>query len=132
MGIVDCHFHVIAPPDQAPMAAGRSYTPAPASVGEWGAALAPLSLAPLAGRSSRVVRYRFTARRRGVARLGPLGTTAVDPFGLVRVEQWHAATTEAIVLPRLHPLDPVPPAPGEEPEPFEPDPPPAPSKVWPW
>lgn len=44
MGIVDCHFHVIAPPDQAPMAAGRSYTPAPASVGEWGAALAPLGV----------------------------------------------------------------------------------------
>jgi 2-pyrone-4,6-dicarboxylate lactonase len=44
MGIVDCHFHVIASPDRAPMTAGRSYTPAPASIGEWRAALAPLGV----------------------------------------------------------------------------------------
>lgn len=44
MGIVDCHFHVIAPLDRAPMAAGRSYTPAPASLAEWRAALAPLGV----------------------------------------------------------------------------------------
>lgn len=43
-GVVDCHFHVIAPPDQAPMAAGRSYTPAPASVADWRATLAPLGV----------------------------------------------------------------------------------------
>lgn len=43
-GIVDCHFHVIAPLDQAPMAAGRSYTPAPASVADWRATLAPLGV----------------------------------------------------------------------------------------
>lgn len=44
MGVVDCHFHVIAPLDRAPMAPGRSYTPVPASVGEWRAALAPLGV----------------------------------------------------------------------------------------
>ncbi|MEY4749190.1 MAG: hypothetical protein RIQ60_1404 [Pseudomonadota bacterium] len=44
MGIVDCHFHVIASPDLAPMTPGRSYTPAPASIGEWRAALAPLGV----------------------------------------------------------------------------------------
>ena len=41
-GIVDCHFHVVAPPDaRFPMLPGRSYTPAPASLSEWRAALAP-------------------------------------------------------------------------------------------
>lgn len=44
MGIVDCHFHVIAPLDRAPMAPGRSYSPAPASVGAWRAAVAPLGV----------------------------------------------------------------------------------------
>lgn len=44
MGIVDCHFHVIAPPDRAPMARGRSYTPAPASIDEWRATMAPLGV----------------------------------------------------------------------------------------
>lgn len=44
MGNVDCHFHVIAPQDHAPMAASRSYTPAPASVGDWRAALGPLGV----------------------------------------------------------------------------------------
>jgi 2-pyrone-4,6-dicarboxylate lactonase len=44
MGIVDCHFHVIAPSDRAPMAPGRSYTPAPASLDEWRATLAPLGV----------------------------------------------------------------------------------------
>lgn len=44
MGIVDCHFHVIARPDLAPMAPGRSYTPAPAPLDEWRATLAPLGV----------------------------------------------------------------------------------------
>lgn len=44
MGIVDCHFHVIAPLDRAPMAQGRSYTPPPASIEDWRAALAPLGV----------------------------------------------------------------------------------------
>lgn len=44
MGIVDGHFHVIAPGDVAPMAAARSYTPAPASVEQWRATLSPLGV----------------------------------------------------------------------------------------
>ena len=44
MGIVDCHFHVIAAADRFPMLAGRSYTPAPASLEAWQATLAPLGV----------------------------------------------------------------------------------------
>lgn len=44
MGIVDCHFHLIAPADRSPMFPGRSYTPAPASLGDWCATLAPLGV----------------------------------------------------------------------------------------
>lgn len=40
-GLVDCHFHVIAPPDRHPMLASRSYTPAPASLGDWQDTLRP-------------------------------------------------------------------------------------------
>lgn len=42
---VDCHFHVIAPADRHPMHAGRSYTPAPASLSDWRTALSPLGVA---------------------------------------------------------------------------------------
>jgi 2-pyrone-4,6-dicarboxylate lactonase len=45
LAIVDCHFHVIAPPDRAPMVPGRSYTPAPASLASWKQALGPLGVA---------------------------------------------------------------------------------------
>jgi predicted TIM-barrel fold metal-dependent hydrolase len=44
MGLVDCHFHVIAPLDDAPMTAQRSYTPAPASLADWRATLEPLGV----------------------------------------------------------------------------------------
>ena len=44
MSIVDSHFHIIAPLDQAPMLAGRSYTPAPAPLQAWRDALAPLGV----------------------------------------------------------------------------------------
>jgi len=43
-GIADCHFHVIAPPAQFPMFAGRSYTPAPAPLERWREALGPLGV----------------------------------------------------------------------------------------
>ena len=35
VGVVDCHFHVIASPQRFPMVEGRSYTPAPAALHEW-------------------------------------------------------------------------------------------------
>lgn len=41
VGIVDCHFHVIAPPERFPMLPSRSYTPAPASLSDWRATLQP-------------------------------------------------------------------------------------------
>lgn len=44
MGTVDCHFHVIAPADAAPMVPRRSYTPAPASLDEWRATTLPLGV----------------------------------------------------------------------------------------
>jgi 2-pyrone-4,6-dicarboxylate lactonase len=44
MGIVDCHFHVIAALDRVPMLARRSYTPAPASLQAWRATLGPLGV----------------------------------------------------------------------------------------
>lgn len=42
--IIDCHFHVIAPPDECPMVAGRSYTPEPASLDNWRATLEPVGV----------------------------------------------------------------------------------------
>jgi 2-pyrone-4,6-dicarboxylate lactonase len=44
VGIVDCHFHVIGPPERYAMAEGRSYTPAPAALSDWRAALGPLGV----------------------------------------------------------------------------------------
>jgi predicted TIM-barrel fold metal-dependent hydrolase len=44
VGIVDGHFHVIGPPEQFPMLLSRSYTPAPASLRDWQAALGPLGV----------------------------------------------------------------------------------------
>jgi predicted TIM-barrel fold metal-dependent hydrolase len=43
-GLVDAHFHVVAPLERAPMASARSYTPAPASLDGWRACLAPLGV----------------------------------------------------------------------------------------
>ncbi|MDZ4290794.1 MAG: amidohydrolase family protein [Hydrogenophaga sp.] len=42
--IVDCHFHVIAPAGEYPMATGRSYTPEPASLTQWEATLGPVGV----------------------------------------------------------------------------------------
>lgn len=42
--IIDCHFHVVAPADEYPMVAGRSYTPEPASLDSWKASLAPVGV----------------------------------------------------------------------------------------
>jgi 2-pyrone-4,6-dicarboxylate lactonase len=43
-GIVDCHFHVVASTESSPMFAGRSYTPAPASLLGWQQTLGPLGV----------------------------------------------------------------------------------------
>lgn len=44
LGIVDCHFHVVAPVDRFPMLPARSYTPAPASLRDWSDTLEPLGV----------------------------------------------------------------------------------------
>lgn len=44
MDAVDCHFHVIAPADRAPMVPGRSYSPAAASLEQWRVTLGPLGV----------------------------------------------------------------------------------------
>ncbi|MFM2066277.1 MAG: hypothetical protein RLZZ584_1186 [Pseudomonadota bacterium] len=44
LGMVDCHFHVVAPQDHVPMWPGRSYTPAPASLRDWAETLEPLGV----------------------------------------------------------------------------------------
>lgn len=41
---VDCHFHVVAATDRAPMLPGRSYTPATASLAQWRETLGPLGV----------------------------------------------------------------------------------------
>lgn len=40
-GIVDCHFHVVAPQQQFPMLPSRGYSPQPASLPQWRQALGP-------------------------------------------------------------------------------------------
>lgn len=44
MGIVDTHFHVVAPEDRFPMLPGRSYTPAPAGLQAWRETVGPLGV----------------------------------------------------------------------------------------
>lgn len=44
LGIVDCHFHVVAPVDRFAMLPERSYTPAPASLHDWRETLGPLGV----------------------------------------------------------------------------------------
>lgn len=79
-GIVDCHFHVIAPADRFPMLAGRSYTPAPAALADWQATLGPLGVThgvvvqpSIYGTDNRVL---LDALARGGDRL--VGVAAVD------------------------------------------------------
>lgn len=76
----DCHFHVIAPLDRAPMAPERSYTPAPSSIDDWRAAMAPLGVThgvviqpSFYGTDNRVL---LETLRRGQGQL--VGVAAVD------------------------------------------------------
>ncbi len=41
---VDCHFHVIGPHGEYPMALNRSYTPEPAALSQWKAVMQPLGV----------------------------------------------------------------------------------------
>lgn len=69
----------------------------------------PASLvAPVEPRGRRRTAYQFTARRRGLARLGPLRLVTVDPLGLVRAAEHLDVTVDLIVLPRIDALAPLP------------------------
>lgn len=59
-------------------------------------------------RRARVrVRYEVRAARRGRHELGPLRVAVSDPFGLVRREHQHGASTNVLVLPRQTTLWPL-------------------------
>jgi uncharacterized protein (DUF58 family) len=75
-----------------------------------------LRLAPLRPTELRTATYRLPAPRRGVFTIGPLGAVVEDPVGLWRKELRTRSTVDVIVLPRIHPLRPIPPAPGDEPD----------------
>jgi predicted TIM-barrel fold metal-dependent hydrolase len=80
VGLVDCHFHVIAPTDRAPMTPERGYTPAPAALADWRATLGPLGVThgvvvqpSFYGTDNRVL---LAALDEGAGRL--VGVAAVD------------------------------------------------------
>jgi uncharacterized protein (DUF58 family) len=83
-------------------------------VGRFGRA--SLELAPVPGGATREAVYAFPTGVRGVHPVGPLEVTAADPFGLLRRTWTLGGSGAVIVRPRVHPLRPLPPAPGEEPE----------------
>ncbi len=76
-----------------------------------------LRLAPLPTGQTRSSGYRLPANRRGVLTIGPMSAVATDPLGLWRKALTTQSTIDVIVLPRIHQLAPLPPAPGDEPDP---------------
>jgi uncharacterized protein (DUF58 family) len=76
-----------------------------------------LRLAPLPTGEARTSGYRLPANRRGVLTIGPMSAVATDPLGLWRKVLTTKSTIDVIVLPRIHDLAPLPPAPGDEPDP---------------
>lgn len=81
-------------------------------VGRFGTAT--LELAPMPRGSTREAAYSLPTSVRGVHPLGPVSATARDPFGLVVVRRELPGRTAVVVLPRTHPLAPLPPARGDE------------------
>ncbi len=77
---------------------------------------AHLSLAPLGVGAEATMRYQLPVDRRGVTRIGPLDVEVSDPFGFAVSSMTTGSTVDVIVLPRIHPLRPIPPVPGDEPE----------------
>jgi 2-pyrone-4,6-dicarboxylate lactonase len=82
VNVVDCHFHVIAPADRFPMLPGRSYTPAPASLGDWQATMSPLGVThgvvvqpSIYGTDNRVL---MSALREGRGHLVGIAAVAAD------------------------------------------------------
>ena len=107
MGLVDCHFHVIAPQSRFPMHAGRSYTPAPASLDAWRRTMAPWGVThgvlvqpSVYGTDNAVMLHALEAsggRHRGVAVVDP----DIDEASLDRL---HAAGVRGIRFNRVSPV----------------------------
>ena len=77
---------------------------------------ARLRLAPIAPGARTSMRYRLPVGHRGIVSVGPLRVEVTDPFGLSRQVAPSGTTLEVIVLPAIVPLEPIPPAPGDEPD----------------
>lgn len=73
-------------------------------------------VAPLPGGATAVMRYHLPLDRRGIVTVGPLTVEHRDAFGLVLRSATWPSVFEVIVLPKVHALTPVPPAPGDEPD----------------
>lgn len=109
MGLVDCHFHVIAPAHASPMVAHRSYTPAPASLANWQEALAPSGVThgvvvqpSIYGTDNRVL---LTTLREGKGRL--VGVAAVDAnVSDEELDRLVAADVRGIRMAHFEPGDP--------------------------
>ena len=109
MGLVDSHFHVIAPLDVAPMVAHRSYTPAPASLAAWRDALAPGGVThgvvvqpSVYGTDNRVL---LSALREGAGQLVGVAAVAAD-VPEPELERLVSAGVRGVRLAHFEPGDP--------------------------
>ena len=83
-------------------------------VGRFGQA--SLQLAPLPSGATRDASYVFPTNIRGLHHVGPLVVEVEDGFAMWRSRFPSPSVDAVIVLPRVHRLSPIPPAPGDEPE----------------
>jgi hypothetical protein len=56
----------------------------------------------------RTVTYVARSEVRGKFTIGPLSVRVSDPFGLVELNRTFSSTTSLVVVPRVHPLPPIP------------------------
>ncbi|HEX6875252.1 MAG TPA: DUF58 domain-containing protein [Nocardioidaceae bacterium] len=56
----------------------------------------------------RTVTYVARSEVRGKFTVGPLSVRVSDPFGLVELNRTFSSTTSLVVVPRVHPLPPIP------------------------
>jgi len=80
-----------------------------------GTAGASLLVAPLGPGQQVVAAYRLPTERRGIVGIGPLESSAGDPFGLARRRAIAAPATELTVLPRIERILPLPDTVGNDP-----------------
>lgn len=72
----------------------------PATLGE----PAQVLLDRIPANAQRSEHYRLTGRVRGLARVGPLSVTVVDPFGMATLTRSFTATNPVMVTPAIVPL----------------------------